>query len=95
MANEAPAPRKRGPIPVPRWEDADVYAIQALERGEAAPEQQKRALAWIINNACETYGFCDKPDVDRLAAIFDGRRFAGTQIVKLMKINMAFVKRKL
>ena len=84
--------KKNPPIPVPLWEDADAYAIQALERGEANPEQQKRALRWIVEEACQTYGFSMTPDIDRLSAIFDGRRFSGLQIVKLIKINMSKVK---
>lgn len=88
-----PAPKK-APIPIPKWENADAYAIQALEKGVASPEQQKRALRWIIERACLTYDFCDKPEDDRLSAIFDGRRFAGLQIVKLVKINMSLLKKQ-
>lgn len=93
MANEPVTARRRGPIPVPPWDNADAYAIQALERGEATPEQQQRALRWIVDRACGTYDFPDKPDHDRLCAIFDGRRFAGLQIVKLIKINLALMKK--
>lgn len=83
---------KRAPIPVPPWEKADAYALQALERGEATPEQQQRALKWIVEKACATYDFCDQPDVERLSAIFDGRRFSGTQIVKLVNLNLSLLK---
>lgn len=83
---------KKPPIPVPDWEDADAYAMQALERGEATPEQQKRALTWIVNNACDTYGFPMNPESDRLSAVWLGRVFVGKQIVKLIKINMSLVK---
>lgn len=88
------ATARRAPIPVPKWELPDAYAMQALERGAATPEQQKRALAWIVNSACATYDFCDKPENERLSAIFDGRRFAGLQIVKLIKINLAKLKKE-
>lgn len=91
--NPAGIPVKKAPIPIPRWEKADAAALQALERGEANSDQQKRALSWIINNACMTYDFCDKPDNERLSAIFDGRRFAGIQIVKLIKINLSLMKK--
>ena len=84
---------KRAPIPVPPWEDADAYAIQALNAGKATPEQQMRAMKWIIYGACATYDFCTNPESDRLSAIFDGRRFAGLQIVKLATINMEDVKK--
>lgn len=84
--------KKRAPVPVPHWEKADACAIQAVEKGEATPEQQKRALAWIVNSACLTYDFSDQPESDRLSAIFDGRRFAGLQVVKLIKINISKLK---
>lgn len=87
------ATTKTPPIPIPKWEKADASALQALERGVANEGQQKRALSWIVNNACATYDFCDKPDNERLSAIFDGRRFAGLQIVKLIKINLSTLKK--
>lgn len=86
------ASNKRAPIPIPAWEKADAYALQALERGEATADQQKRALAWIINNSCLTYDQCDQPESERLEAIWYGRRFAGLQIVKLIKINLSKLK---
>lgn len=87
--------KKRPPIPPAKWDIADVSALQALEQGKATPEQQKRAIMWIVNNACLTYDFCDQPESDRLSAIYDGRRFAGLQIVKLIKLNMAALKANL
>lgn len=84
--------KKKAPVPVPLWDKPDAYAIQALERGEATPDQQKRALAWIINNACLTYDFPDQPENDRLSTIWMGRMFAGKQIVKLIKINLSKLK---
>lgn len=85
-------PKPLAPITVPDWNKADAAAIQAVERGDASPEQQKRALAWIVNRACVTYDFCDQPENERLSAIFDGRRFAGLQIVKLIKLNLSKMK---
>lgn len=85
-------PVKKGPISPPKWVKADAVALQALERGTATSEQQIRALKWIVNNACATYDFCDRPESDRLSAIFDGRRFAGLQIVKLIYLNVSTIK---
>jgi len=82
----------KAPVPIPSWEKPDAAAMQALSRGEATPEQQRRALNWIIHKACATYDFCDKPESDRLSAIFDGRRFAGLQIVKLVNISISSIK---
>lgn len=92
MSNSTP--NKKAPIPVPKWDKADAYALQALEKGTATPDQQQRALMWIVNQACATYDFCDNPESDRLSAVFDGRRFAGLQIVKLIKLNVSSLNPK-
>lgn len=80
---------RRPPLPYAPapWEDADITAIQALERGEASPEQQKRALKWIIDNAAQTH------DVEYRSephdhAFCSGRRFVGLQIIKAIKLNL-------
>jgi hypothetical protein len=65
---------------------ADIAAMQALEKGEASPDQQKRALAWIINNVCLTYDLEYRTE-DRDHAFASGRRFAGLQVVKALKLN--------
>lgn len=83
------AMKKKAPVPIPPFKKADAAAIQALEKGSASEAQQKRALWWIVNMACLTYDFCDKPESERLAAVFDGRRFAGLQIIKLLRVNLA------
>lgn len=72
----------------PKWEVADVFAMQALVQGEATPEQQKRALDWIINPACGTYDLDYRSD-QRSHAFVSGRRFVGLEIVKLLRINTA------
>lgn len=92
MSEHKPVPARRAPIPLPKVTDEEIYALQALERGEANPEQQKFALKWIVEKACDLYGFCDQPDNDRLCAIHDGRRFAGSQIVKAISLNMEVFK---
>ncbi|TXJ25387.1 MAG: hypothetical protein E6Q24_14745 [Chitinophagaceae bacterium] len=68
---------------------ADVAALKALEFGEASPEQQKRALAWIINNASATYEMSYRPTSDRDTSFAEGRRFVGLQIVKMLKLNLS------
>lgn len=79
-----------------KYEKRDVYAIQALEQGEANAEQQKRALEYIINIICGTYDLSYRPglDGDRDTAFAEGKRFVGSQIVKLLKINPAMVEDK-
>lgn len=85
--------KKSAPVPVPYWENADVHAMQALQAGTADEYQQRRALKWIIYAACQTYDFCLTPEHERLSAIFDGRRFAGLQIVKMLSLDLSKLER--
>lgn len=75
----------------PVWENSDVAAFQALERGDADAGQQKRALAWIVNNACGTYDLDFRPD-QREHAFVSGRRFVGLNIVKMLKLKLTALK---
>lgn len=68
------------------YELPDIAAVQALERGEATPEQQQRALRWIVEQAAGTYEV-DYRENDRAHAFVSGRRFVGLQIVKLLKLS--------
>lgn len=71
------------------YEAGDIYALQAVFKGEADASQQRRALEWIIHRAAETYDepFRSNADGgDRDTAFALGKRFVGSQIVKL--INM-------
>ena len=70
------------------YEDADIYAIRALAAGNATEGQQKRALEWIIHKAAGTYDLSFRPggaEGARETDFAEGRRFVGSQIVKLTK----------
>lgn len=73
------------------WEPADVSALQALQRGEATPEQQKRALDYMIQIA-GTYDLSYRPDSARDSDFAEGKRWVGLQLVKLLKINLAAIR---
>lgn len=75
----------------PVWEPADISAIQALQRGDASPDQQRRALDYIINLA-GTYDLSYRPESDRDTTFAEGKRFVGLQIVKALKINLAALR---
>lgn len=80
----------------PAYELADVTAVQALSRGQANPEQQRRAFEWIVRKACATYDFPYRPggaDGERDTLIGLGRQFVGQQIVKLLHLNTSGLKR--
>ena len=74
------------------YEVADVAAIQALIRGEADPEQQKRALKWIIERGACTYDF-HYYENERHTAFALGRAFVGQQVVKLTRLNLHSLRR--
>jgi len=65
-----------------------VYALKALERGDATPEQGKLALHWIVQTLCKKDDLSYRPTSDRDTAFAEGKRFVGLQIVKLLKLNM-------
>ena len=84
---QAPAPW----LPA-QYDVADAGAIQALARGEATPEQQQRALNWIINEACDTYGLEYRQDA-RDHAFASGKRAVGLNLVKMLKLNLALFRK--
>lgn len=86
---------EHAPWKPPAYEDADATALQALARGTANPDQQKRVLDWIVTKACGTYDFPYRPGgEDRDTNIALGRMFVGQQIVKLLKIKIGLLRRE-
>ena len=77
----------------PEYEPADVSAIKGLFAGTASPEQQQRALKWIIESACATYELSFRPTSDRDTAFAEGRRFVGLQLVKALHLDLEVIKR--
>lgn len=76
--------------PVPAWESApfelpDAQALKALSNGEAEPQQQQRALRWIVHNVCRLNRLSYQPDSDRATAFAEGRRFVGLQVMRLIQ----------
>lgn len=74
------------------YDVADAAALQALGRGEASPEQQRRALRWIIEGAANTYDLSYRPQDTGAMAFSEGRRFVGLQMVKLLKFNLGALR---
>ncbi len=90
-----PKPREAAPwLPV-KYRKADVVALQALRRGEATPDQQFRALEYIVGTISDRNGMSFRPgglDGDRDTAFAEGRRFVGNTIVRLTKLNLSKIK---
>jgi len=76
------------------YDKPDVAAFQALERGDATEDQQKRALQWIIESGAMTYQDVYSMSSDRDTAFMNGRRFVGLRIIKLLKLNLRVFEEK-
>ena len=72
---------------------ADAEAMHMLAVGTAEPDQQKRALKWIIEQAAATYQWAYR-DNQRETDVALGRAFVGQQIVGLTKIDLATLRRQ-
>lgn len=77
----------------PPYELADFSALKGLANGTASPEQQQRALKWIIESACGTYDMTFRPEGDRDTAFAEGRRFVGLQIVKALHMDLSLLRK--
>lgn len=96
MSTRSRTPTKIESIPPPwhpaPYEIADFAAIQALERGAASAEQQKRALFYIVNDLCGTYDTTYFPD-SRDSDFAQGKRHVGLQIVKAIRMSLGRLKK--
>jgi len=75
------------------FEPADAGAFQALARGNATMEQQKRALDWLVKRACRTYDLSYRPGEDgrRDTDFAEGQRSIGLQVVKLLNVKIGLL----
>jgi hypothetical protein len=77
----------------PQYDDPDVFAIQALVKGEADADQQKRALNWIINECCKTYDMSYRPDNQTDTVFAEGKRYVGNEIIRMTKMKVGTLKK--
>lgn len=100
---EQPRSKSRAQAPKPRnawdpapWENHEAAAIQALFDGRATKEQQQTALKWILDGACvlTDLSYRPGPGGDRDTAFAEGRRFVGSQIVKLGRLNLELFRKR-
>jgi len=75
-----------------RYKKADAAAIQAMKRGEATPDQQERAMNFILNDICGRFDMSYRPDSERDTAFAEGKRHVANQIVKLGNIPLSEIK---
>lgn len=72
-----------------KWERqlSAVYALKALQTGEATKDQQQVALDFLIKNLCGTYEMTYMPDSQRDSDFAEGKRWVGNQMIKLLKLT--------
>lgn len=88
-----PAPRKPAPPwATARYELADVAAVQALNRGEATPDQQRRALEWVVERAAQVGDDAFVPGHPETTQYLIGRQSVGKQVIKLLKLNLSLLR---
>lgn len=73
---------------------ADAAAVKAVYRGEGSPEQQKRAMDWVVKSAANMPGISFRAGDSHATAFLEGRRFVGAQILSLLTLNMDDLRKK-
>lgn len=104
--SEQPKPQKRkNPARVlaenaawlpPPFALADASAIQAVAKGTADPEQQRRAMRYIVETLAGTYDPSYRPGGEegrRETDFAEGRRFVGLRVVALTRADLAKLRR--
>ena len=81
---------------LPEWEPVDALSLQALQRGDASPEQQKIALEWIIFKAAGTHEehYAKGLNGDRDTAYGLGRAYVGRVIITLTNMSEMELRRR-
>jgi len=68
--------------------EQEIFALRAVERGEADPNQQKLALRLILLKLCGTYDQEFVPSHADQSAFRGGRGFVGKTAMKLLKADI-------
>jgi len=99
--SEQPPQRRKAPRSESRLEQAanayelaDASAIKAVHGGTASPEQQQRAMQWILRSACALPDWPYVPSDIEQTHINLGRQFVGHQIMKLVQAPLGSIRRR-
>lgn len=80
MKRAKPAPD----FPVAPFEKHDAYALRAMNAGAATADEQRRALAWIVNAAAMFTSQSFVQGQQDQTSFNEGRRNVAKQIMHLM-----------
>jgi hypothetical protein len=78
------------PWQMPRLEDADIFAVQAVAQGIANDAQQKRAYDYVVRALCETDRMTFWPGAEdgrRATDFAEGKRWIGLQLRRIEKLR--------
>jgi len=78
------------PWQMPRIEDADIFALQAVAKGVANDTQQQRAYDYVVRALCETDRMTFWPgseDGRRATDFAEGKRWVGLQLRRIEKMR--------
>ena len=78
--------REINPIRMPDLTPAEIYAIKALQLGEANRHQQQLALDTIITTLCGTYDTPYRSDVNQTHLAI-GQQRIGQMLVKIVNVD--------
>lgn len=70
----------------------ELYAVQALEKGEATPFHQRLALQFILTKLCRVYDVHFVPGEPDVSNFLEGRGFVGQEIFKILNINPSAIR---
>jgi hypothetical protein len=66
---------------------ADISAVQALNRGDANADQQRRAVEWILKQLAGVQGSTFHVDPNA-SAFAEGRRYVGLKLAQALNLSM-------
>ncbi len=90
MKPSRPKSQPDRPWQMPRVEDADIFALQAVAIGTANDAQQQRAYKYIVRTLCETDRITFWPggeDGKRATDFAEGKRWVGLQLRRVEKMR--------
>jgi hypothetical protein len=90
MRSSRPKSQPDRPWQIPRIDDADIFALQAIANGTASNAQQRRAYEYVIRALCETDRMTFWPggeDGKRATDFAEGKRWVGLQLRRFEKMR--------
>jgi hypothetical protein len=86
-------PKGSAPWMPTNYDIADTAALQAMKRGEATPDQQVRAMEFILAAVCDRHGMSYRPDNQFDTAFAEGKRWVANQIVKICSMPLSQLRK--